>query len=85
MEISSQTDYPIENINTKKKIIHMHNQRDKEFQNLNPIVELPSIRRNHKFFHMSNVSESPRLRPGNMISPTRFPSIFKKYQQAIDN
>ena len=83
MEISSQTDSSIEKINIKKEAKSPFALREKYFQSLSPVLELPSIHRNHKFVISKN-SESTRLKSENAISPTRFPSIFKKYRSSVD-
>ena len=42
-------------------------------------LELPAIHRKNAF-NSTRVSESPRLK-SNHLSPTRFPSIFKKHNE----
>lgn len=84
MDTSCQTDYIIEPTLTKKKLRFGAHLRDKESHSQNTVVELPSIRR-HKYLNLSNATESPRGKSNNLQSPTRFPSIFKKYQNHMDN
>lgn len=43
--------------------------------------KLPSIKNTKRIIHLSFVSDTPRVKPTYSVSPTRFPSIFKKYSQ----
>ena len=78
MEVSLQTDFLLEQQYTRRKLRPTYMQRDKDPQNSSLSVELPSIRRHHRIFN--NIPESPALKPTGVVSPTRFPSIFKKCQ-----
>ena len=79
MEVSLQTNFVLEQQHTRRRLKPSYIKRDnKDSQNSNNSVELPSIRRNHRIF--DSIPESPRLKLTDLVSPTRFPSIFKKYQ-----
>jgi len=43
--------------------------------------KLPSIKNTKRVIHLSFASDTPRVKPTYSVSPTRFPSIFKKYSQ----
>lgn len=85
MDTSCQTDLNIESSFTRKKFKFGSHLQEKATHSQSPVVELPSIRRHKNFFNLSNGSESPRGRANNIPSPTRFPSIFKKYKNNLNN
>lgn len=85
MDTSCQTDLNIESSFTKKKFKFCSHLQEKPPHSQSPTVELPSIRRHKNFFNLSNGSESPRGRANNIPLPIKFPSIFKKYKNHLNN
>lgn len=77
METLNQTEAPTTTVLTRK---HLKGKlRDIELRSLN--LQLPSIKNTKKFLNLSTITDSPKSKQANSVSPTRFPSIFKKYYQ----
>lgn len=78
METLVHTDQTLDPVITRK--IPKMNLKDLDKK---AIVDqkLPSIKNTKRFINLSIVSDTPRVKPNYSISPTRFPSIFKKYSQ----
>ena len=78
MESLDQTEASLEIASTRK---HLRAKlRDIELNSFNN-PRLPSIKKTKKFVNLSTVPETPTSKQASSVSPTRFPSIFKKYSQ----
>ena len=78
METLDQTEASVEAVSTRKHL--KAKLRDIELKPLNN-PRLPSIKNTKKLLNLSTVPESPKSKKPASVSPSRFPSIFKKYYQ----
>lgn len=79
MEQSIQIEASCDTFSTRRNLKKIPMQNNKDAENSNAVVELPSIRGTRKKINPSMISETPRNKKLNLEPSLRFPSIFKKY------